>query len=496
MKKYLALARVSSEEQQREGFSLDIQEDALREWVAKDGGEIVKMYRVAETAHKSDKRTVFREMLAHARELSDTLDGLLFYKVDRAARNMKDWIELLELRDRLNIKIICITEPFDESPAGKLNGNMIAAISQFYSDQLSIRTQEGVARRVKSGFFPGHAPYGYENYRENGRGLIRINEERAANVRRIFELYAYHRHTLESITHQMKNEGRVYRNSMPNFQCSMVHRILTDRSYIGDIKHRGQWHEGTHAPIVDRSTFDRVQTLLGVKTYSNHESVYGSALVTCGHCGRPLVCEVKTKQTKSGEREYRYYRCSRYTSKDHPRHRVNESELDRQMMAVFASLKAKDEKVVRWMQSVIRAKTQGEIKINTKHFQDIQRQMAQIEKDRNSLLTLRMHGEIEADTFAQKDTELRDMRKRLQLQLEGQDRQKSEIGELALKVLELSQTIKDKWLTSDVDEKRRILEIVCLNLTLNGVSLDISMRKPFDVLAEGLSLNVGSGGGI
>ncbi|MCD7969500.1 MAG: recombinase family protein, partial [Alistipes sp.] len=86
-KNYLALARVSSDEQEH-GFSLDIQEDALREWAAKNGGNIAKMYRVAETAHKSGKRKTFHEMIDYARKNKGKVHGLLFYKVDRAARNM------------------------------------------------------------------------------------------------------------------------------------------------------------------------------------------------------------------------------------------------------------------------------------------------------------------------------------------------------------------------------------------------------------------------
>jgi site-specific DNA recombinase len=40
--------------------------------------------------------------------------------------------------------------------------------------------------------------------------------------------------------------------------------------------------------------------------------------------------------------------------------------------------------------------------------------------------------------------------------------------------------------TADYPEKRRILEIVFLNSRLDGVSLVPTMKKPFDVLAEGL----------
>ena len=487
MKNYLALARVSSEEQEH-GFSLDIQEDALREWAAKNSGNILKMYRVAETAHKSEKRKTFHEMIDYARKKKDKIDGLLFYKVDRAARNMKDWIDLVDLRDKHGIEIVCITEPFDQTPAGKLNSNMLAAISQFYSDQLSIRTAEGVERRVKTGLFSGRAPYGYKNYRENGRGLVCVHPEQADNVRRIFDLYAYHSHSLDSLGAAMRNEGRIYSESHPDFVRSKLYGILSDRSYIGEIKYRGAWVEGKHDTLVDLATFDRVQVLLGNKTHHRHDSVYGNGLIACGHCGRPVLCETKRK----AGREYQYYRCSVYHKGDHPRERITGIELDKQMLALFDKLKIEDKQVLQWLQRVIRAKMKTEVEDNTAQLRDITRQLDQINRDRDALLTLRMHGEIESETFTRKDGELRNLAKRLTVRLEGQQQQKTEIGDIALKTLELSQRLKDKWFTADITEKRVILEIVCLNLTFKDPSLYITMRKPFDAIAEGLNLKIGA----
>src|SRR5260221_14383205 len=60
-----------------------------------------------------------------------------------------------------------------------------------------------------------------------------------------------------------------------------------------------------------------------------------------------------------------------------------------------------------------------------------------------------------------------------------------ETAELASKVFELSQMLRQQWLTGDYDAKRRILEILCLNCMLDGATLVPEMRKPFDVLAEG-----------
>src|SRR5438093_508688 len=86
-KQFVALARVSSREQEREGFSLDVQVEALERYVDRNNGKIIKLYRIAETASKTDERKTFKELIAYVKEHADEIDGLLFYKVDRAARN-------------------------------------------------------------------------------------------------------------------------------------------------------------------------------------------------------------------------------------------------------------------------------------------------------------------------------------------------------------------------------------------------------------------------
>ena len=94
--------------------------------------------------------------------------------------------------------------------------------------------------------------------------------------------------------------------------------------------------------------------------------------------------------------------------------------------------------------------------------------------------------EVDDDSYATKNVELRDQIAEAKLQVEQLDRGRAEQAEIALKVFELSQTLKDQWVSADYRAKRRILEIVCLNFHLDDVTLVPTIRKPFDVLAEGL----------
>lgn len=244
MKKYVALARVSSREQEREGFSLDVQEEALRRYAEKEEGEVVKLYRVAETASKRDERRTFKLLIEYAREHAAELDGVLFYKVDRAARNLFDYLELERLEEEYGLRSIFVTQHTGDGPAGRLHRRTLANMAAFQVELQSELVKEGMARRVQNGLFPGHAPYGYRNIRVDGRGLVDVHPENGPKIRRIFELYAYDNHTLDSLIDVLEEEGIFYSKSRRRFPRSKLHEILRDRSYIGEVRYRDEWHPG------------------------------------------------------------------------------------------------------------------------------------------------------------------------------------------------------------------------------------------------------------
>ncbi len=310
MKRYLALARVSSREQEREGFSLDVQEEALRRHAQCQGGEIVRLYRIAETASKKDERKTFKTLIADAKKHAHELDGILFYKIDRAARNLYDYVELERIESEYGVPFISVSQPTESNPAGRMQRRMLASIASFYTEQQSVDVKEGHKKRVENGHFVTRPPIGYKNIRQNGKARAVVQPENARKVRRIFELYAYHGQTLDSLNDKLGEESITYMATQPHWTRSHLYKILTDRSYIGDVKYQGNWYPGVHEPLIDKPTWDRVQVLLGGRVYRSHEMTYGGSLVTCGHCGSTITGEVKTKTTKQGVTEYIYYRCS------------------------------------------------------------------------------------------------------------------------------------------------------------------------------------------
>lgn len=495
-KRFVALARVSSREQQREGFSLDVQVDAFQRYADDKDGEITKLWKIAETASKKQERTVFREVLAYAKKHAGKIDGLLFMKVDRAARNLFDYVELERLEADYDVPVIYITQPTENTPAGRMMRRTLANMAAFYTEQQSLDVRDGIAKRVEQGLFPQTPPYGYRTRRVDGRSIVEVDKKKAKRVRLAFDLYAHEGYTLDSLIDELDRRAIPYTDVTRRFPRSKLYALLQDRSYLGDIRYHGQWHPGTHEPLIDRKTFDRVQAVLGGSNYRSHELTYAGELITCGHCGSPITGECKTKKTKSGEKQYRYYRCAKYNKPGHPRVRLREEDLDRQVIDLFRKIKINDPKARDWFARSLQAKVRESQKQTEKQTAELNRQLTSLRDQQDRLLNLRLMDEIDKMTYAAKNTELRDRIAELSLQLDVDDRSRAEKGELALKMFELSQTLEDKWFTSDYRAKRRILEMACLNFSLHNVNLDMTLNKVFSALTEDLVLAENRGGQI
>lgn len=484
LKQFIALARVSSREQEREGFSLDVQVDGLNLDAERRKGKIVKLWRIAETASKKDERKTFKELIAYAKKHAAELDGILFYKIDRAARNLFDYVELERLESEYNVPFYSVTQPTENTPSGRMQRRMLASMASFYTEQQSLDVKEGVKRRVESGLFPQKTPYGYRNVRIDKRSLVEVHPVNGEKIPKVFNLHAYGQLTLDDLIQRLFDEGIYYSDSVPRFPRTKLYTILRDRAYIGEVFYQGQWYPGTHKPLVDRVTFDRSQVLLGDKVYRSHELTYAGDLIQCGHCGRTITGESIVK--KSTGKEYVYYRCAQYNIPGHPRVRLAEEKLDRQLLAMFDQMRIHDDDQRQWFVDQLRKRTANEQAEARLKAEEVQRQLTLLRQQQDRLVNLRLLDEIDDKMLTAKATELRDREAKLKLQLDACDLGRHENADIAVKAFELSQHLRAKWLTADYSAKRRFLEIVFLNFVLDDVTLVPETRKPFDMGAEGL----------
>jgi hypothetical protein len=123
----------------------------------------------------------------------------------------------------------------------------------------------------------------------------------------------------------------------------------------------------------------------------------------------------------------------------------------------------------------------------------VEKDLSSLHRQKDRLLNLYTLGEINGAEFSAKNTEARDRIAQQKLKLEAADRGRDEEADLARKVFELSQSLSERRLAADDSAKRQILEVICLNFSLDGATLVPEWRKPFDVLVRGLSVSLHRG---
>ncbi len=495
----LIWARVSSREQ-REGYSIDAQLRANRERAQKNGWTIVREFSVAESAKRGAERIAFNQMIdwVKANAKRENLRAILSHKLDRVCRNMRDAVRMQELEDKYGVSLAFVENQFGPGPAGALSFNVMAAVAQYYSDNLRTEVLKGIDERAKQGWQHSRAPFGYVNVKEDRDEPIQPHPESSKAVMRLFELYSSGRHTFESVGQTLADEGFVFRPSAPKFHRTAVSYILNNRFYIGEIRRGSNYYQGRHQPLIDRPMFQLCQDILSGKNRRATPQVnmpLSGGLFTCQHCGAFITGErIKRKLKGGGVRPHDYYRCANnYPDDDHPTVRWRGDDLEDAIVADLAKFKMPDDEVAAWFRVSLQSAFTDitDLQRNQRVAQAKRRSELTAMNDR--LLNAFLAGAIDEATFNAKQAALRDELALLEASLAQVATAEPADVRIALAVFEFSQKIPKIWRGSKMLEKRRILETVSLNRRLGDVSLELEKRKPFDELAKRLEIQLSRG---
>ncbi len=193
-------ARVSSRDQEREGFSIPAQQKAIHEYASSKGFHILEEFIDIETAKKSG-RTHFMRMLAYVRKRHVNPPVVLVEKTDRLYRNFKDYVTI----DELDVTLIFVKEGSvlnkDSRSHEKFIHGIKVLMAKNYIDNLSEETRKGMLEKAEQGIWPSVAPLGYRNVvGVDGKHVIEPVPDAAPIVTRLFESYATCRYSGRELT--------------------------------------------------------------------------------------------------------------------------------------------------------------------------------------------------------------------------------------------------------------------------------------------------------
>jgi len=159
--KAVGYIRVSTEEQVREGISLEVQEDKVKKYADLHNLRLTEIIRDEGKSDKDLDREGMQKVITLCKDRS--VDHLIVYKMDQLTRRTSDLLTLVEEVFKPNkVQFHSITERVDTSTAqGKFFLTIIGAMSQMERDLISERTSEALRYKISRGENVGAPPLGF-----------------------------------------------------------------------------------------------------------------------------------------------------------------------------------------------------------------------------------------------------------------------------------------------------------------------------------------------
>ncbi len=241
--------RVSTEDQAKEGYSLDAQERRLKSYCSlRSGWEITETYRDEGFSGRSIHRPEYGRMMSEM----DRWDIVLVMKMDRIHRNSVNFTEMMDHLRKNGKDFYSMMEKFDTTTAmGRFVMDIMQRMAQLESEQIGERVKFAMEEKAKSGDGPmgSGEPYGYRY--ANGT-LVPIEAE-AVVVERIFDLYSSG-HTMENIAITLTNSNIPSKTGV-GWSRQSICKILHNPLYAGYLRWDGIVRKSRTPAIIPESLF-------------------------------------------------------------------------------------------------------------------------------------------------------------------------------------------------------------------------------------------------
>jgi site-specific DNA recombinase len=366
-KKCYIYTRVSTAAQ-TEGYSLEAQQERLREYADYKNLEIAGEYCDAGKSGKSIVgRPAFLQMLDDISSEKDNISFVLVFKLSRFGRNAADILKSLQLLEDYEVDLICVEDAIDSStPGGKLTLTILSAVAEIERENINVQFMAGKMQKILNGGWPGGpAPYGY---RSVNKELV-VEPEEAEIVKLIFDRYIQDDGTLNGVAIWLNNNGysRISKGEVKPFTYDFIVNVLDNPTYHGKINYFRRTNlkgvrknpkdavevDGIYEAIIDEALWQQAREKREASS-GRQEKVDEpdrvsllSGLIKCPACGSGLIATKNKHVNKNRGGHYKtihYYSC-RYYRKSAGRtcefkHTYNQTKIDSAVFEIVSNLAA------------------------------------------------------------------------------------------------------------------------------------------------------------
>ena len=487
MPTYFLYARKSTDDDERQVYSIPDQIAVMRQLAKQENLTIVAEFEEGRTA-KVPGRPIYNDMMRRIKE--GEAQGILSWKLNRIARNMQDGGEVAELLKQGIIQHVRTSQNSFKPEDNVIPMCMEFAMADQYVRDLAYDTSRGLQKKAMRGDFPGPARVGYLN---NPRTkTIMVDKRKAPIILNAFEMYAENKSRFEDIANYLYENGlrtrsRDRSSGGRRWSKDRVKKMLTNTFYYGDFQYSGEIYHGRHAPIVSKILFDKVQNVIEMrgrrqKAHKDPQALCG--LLRCGNCGCSITAEAITKRQKNGNvHSYVYYRCTKkrgFCNEPYVREKVLTEQLS-SLLSGFAMPS-------NWAKELLSMAEKDEReagRVAAASVQTLRAKVADLDERIGRLTDLYVEQDIERDAYLDRKRSLMSERKSAEEQMARLERNATAwlqpLQEWIQDAVSLDETAKSDDLTP---KKSSLLKIFGSNLLLKNRILVSTPTPPYASLRE------------
>jgi site-specific DNA recombinase len=301
--------RVSTDNQEREGTSLQTQLEGCLDFCKTKGYDVASRFSEAYSGLSLERPEMdkLRDLVKER-----TINVIVCYSLDRLSRDPTHGVIITQELEKHSVKLEAVTEDVDNSELGKLINYIRGFASKVEAEKIRERTMRGKRAILAAGDLPqgtGVGLYGYEWNSETKRREIIISE--ADVVREIFTR-ASRNESLLSIAQRLNERGiktkssRAENTARKYWHSLTIRRMVKNSAYIGITRFKDTILANVTPAIVNEDVFNVANAKLGKPKPQTGKPKHLYLLkehAFCNICGKSLVGHCLNKK-------YRYYQCS------------------------------------------------------------------------------------------------------------------------------------------------------------------------------------------
>ena len=475
----LLYARVSTDKQAQKDISIPAQIEAMREYAKRNGWKVAGHFVDEGESARTANRPELKKLIEQCKEKKN-IDAVIVHKIDRLARNLIDYATIKAILKQKGIRLISISEPFDDNPVGNLLENIIASISEWYSANLGEEIKKSNAEKLRQGEWPHRPPLGYMSVKtENDRVKHVPDLEKAPLIRQLFELWTTGHYSLRTLGQEMGERGLKTRSGR-YYSPEAIKNQLNKRFYIGKLDWNGKEYPGKHEPIISTKLFYRAQEVLKRRSVDTGEKGKLEFLLRgvayCQSCGRKLTGEIHPRGS--------YYRCipdyQGHEKCDEPYTPVD--LLDNQLEALYERLQA-PKKLLELLKTEMEQIAYRRQQIAEKEIKTLKKTIEKSEGKEIKLVDEMLDGRVAKDIYKTMLKKYQNMRKEAEARLSQFEVDYKDPLDFLDKAIVVSSALSYLHERLDYEHKKGLLKAVFERIEVRERAIvDVKLNPPFSIL--------------